>query len=132
MSHKITLPELTYSKNQSIGLWILLTTSSEDVTFTPGRTSKDATLHHSLQEQIINNYWRRERKVNMCFVSYEQIYYWSMPRAIRSSLFSILMPKTKLRHAQSTFSSLIHPLFPALWRLKCEQKVRSITFNLAL
>ena len=58
-----------------IGLWILLTTSSEDVTFTPGRTKKDAMLHHSLQEQIINNYWRRERKVNMCFVSYEQIYY---------------------------------------------------------
>ena len=115
-----------------IGLWILLTTSSEDVTFTPGRTKKDAMLHHSLQEQIINNYWRRERKVNMCFVSYEQIYYWSMPRAIRSSLFSILMPKTKLRHAQSTFSALIHLLFPALWRLKCEQKVRSITFNLAL
>ena len=63
MSHKITLPRLTYSNNSSIGLWILLTTSSEDVTFTPGRTSKDATLHHSLQEQIINNYWRRERKL---------------------------------------------------------------------
>ena len=61
----------------------------------------------------------------MCFVSYEQINYWSMPRAIRSSLFLILMPKTKLRHAQSTFSSSIHSLFPALWRLKCEQKVRS-------
>ena len=29
-----------------------MTTSSEDVTFTPGRTGKDATLHHSLQEQI--------------------------------------------------------------------------------
>ena len=29
-----------------------MTTSSEDVTFTPGRTGKNATLHHSLQEQI--------------------------------------------------------------------------------
>ena len=49
-----------------------MTTSSEDVTFTPGRTSKVATLHHSPQEQIINNYWRRERKV-MCFVNYDQL-----------------------------------------------------------
>ena len=49
-----------------------MTTSSEDVTFTPGRTSKDARLHHSLQEKIIKNYWRRERKV-MCFVSYDQL-----------------------------------------------------------
>ena len=38
-------------------LWIVLTTSSEDVTITPFGTSKDATLHHSLQEQIINNYY---------------------------------------------------------------------------
>ena len=53
-------------------LWIVLTTSSEDVTITPFGTSKDATLHHSLQEQIINNYWRREKKV-MCFVSYDQL-----------------------------------------------------------
>ena len=45
----------------------------------------------------------------MCFVSYEQM---------------MMMPKTKLRHAQSTFSFLIHPRLPALWRLKCEQKVR--------
>ena len=29
-----------------------MTTSSEDVTFTPGGTGKDATLYHSLQEQI--------------------------------------------------------------------------------
>ena len=49
-----------------------MTTSSEDVTFTPERTSKDATLHHSLQEQTINNYWRRERKVK-CVVSYDHL-----------------------------------------------------------
>ena len=49
-----------------------MTTSSEDVTFTPERTSKDATPHHSLQEQTIKNYWRRERKV-MCFVSYDHL-----------------------------------------------------------
>ena len=85
MPHKITLPKLTYSKNKnsSVRLWILLTTSNEDVTFTPGRTSKDTTLHHSLQEQIITiiGGGREKLCVSSVAIIYEQMNYWSMLRA---------------------------------------------------
>ena len=94
------------------------------MTFTPERTSKDAMLHHSPQEQIINNSLLEEG---------EKSYVFRQLRSVRSKLFyhsistlcllcNLLHPDARnpnytlaLAHAQSVFSSLTYSLFPSLF-----------------